>query len=204
MEGVEQQKIMKGTVQSDQNKTSVQSRVSHEPFFGMLVFAALLLFTIVSLAGIGWVMYSEWQASREHSGQLSIATLPKEEQISDEALTDNNQGDPDQNVALQNSEEKPILAPKDVEVKVLNGGAAKGSAGIVTDVLKQAGYAKAIFGNATGDYSGVVVYHKVGLDREATAVKDALIKKYPVVTMKEAGTANTEVSVMPITVVVGK
>ncbi len=196
---------------TDQTKETVEqervARSSREPLFGTLLFSLLLLCTLLSLAGIGWVLYSRWQESREQAGQLSIATLPlksSESSAQETAASNDTETPSEEHRESSSSAETAILAPKDVDVKVLNGGAAKGSAGTVTETLKQAGYSKATFGNATGDYSGVTVYYAASAEREALAVKEALVKKYPMITAKSSVAGNTETSVASVTVILGK
>ncbi len=86
----------------------------------------------------------------------------------------------------------------------MNGGAAKGTAGTVAEMLKQAGYTKVTPGNTVKDYSGTVIYHAAGLEQEAAALKEALIKKYPTVSISPAVAGNKETSMAPLTVIIGK
>jgi hypothetical protein len=106
--------------------------------------------------------------------------------------------------AIQSDQENDAaMKAKNTDIKVLNGGAAKGSAGVVAEALKKAGYTKVTTGNTLGDYTGTTVYFSVGLDQEAGAVKQALLS-WPATVTKEAPQGNKETAQAPLTVIVGK
>jgi hypothetical protein len=91
-----------------------------------------------------------------------------------------------------------------LSVLVLNGGAPKGSAAVVGDMLKSAGFAKTSTGNSVGDYSGLVVYRADGSEAGAEAVKAVLSGKYPSITIKAVDPKNAETSKATIVVIFGK
>jgi hypothetical protein len=111
------------------------------------------------------------------------------------------------------AEEAPITEKKiedasfkkdSVAISVLNGGAPKGSAAIIADILKSDGFSRTTTGNSSGDYSGLVVYRKEGNEEAAEAVRKTLSVKYPSVSVKAADLKNSETSVTPVVVVFGK
>ena len=183
---------------------------SRESLFGMLLFAALLLFTALSLAGVGWVVYSKWQIAREEAKKPSIAAITHEEQDTQkkDATADPFEGDmtgtPENQAAIVQPAGKVALPAKDVEISVQNGGAAKGSAGTVAELLKKAGYVKVGTGNTVNNYTGVVIYYAASMEKEAEAVKQILIKNYPGTVTKAAISTNKETSAALLTIIVGK
>lgn len=177
---------------------------SHEPLWGMLLIAGMLLFVVASIAGIGWAVYSKWQGTRMAENQPSITALSES---SDEAAppAESQQANTPQAV---NADQQPAAdsaeAAKKLEVSVLNGGAAKGSAGVLAEFLKTEGYAKTLAGNTLKDYAGTVVYHAASLEKEAEAVRTSVAKKYPQAKTLPADVGNKETSVSAVTIIIGK
>ncbi len=178
--------------------------VSHEPLFGFLMMLIIVIFLLSLATYGGWLLYRGVKESRGDMSRVSIEQIPLG------MNTGEQQKEPketEERKAVENTTVKtePVVVNKKVAVKVLNGGAPKGSASIVAGVLMGSGYATVGTGNATGDYTGVTVFFKApATDADANAVKDALLKKYPGAVVKPSvpGTADTVVS--PITVITGK
>jgi hypothetical protein len=147
------------------------------------------------IAGAGYAAYIGWKTNKDQAARPSITELAvKSEEprsvkevapVAEEAIV-------------------PVVDAKQKDISVLNGGAAKGTAGVVADVLKQAGYTKVIAGNTAKDYSGTVIYYAAGLEKEAAALKESLIKKYPAVSVQPVVASNKETSVAVLTVIIGK
>lgn len=175
---------------------------SREPLFGVLLLATLLLFTILSLAGVGWSAYSKWKTSREEAARPSISTLARQEESKKEEAGAEALSSADS--AEEKRQEAAPVDKKTLEIAVLNGGVAKGSAAVAADLLKKEGYAKVTASNAQGDYAGVTVYFSVSLEKAAEAVKESLLKKYPAATAKAALVGNKETSAAPVTIIIGK
>lgn len=181
---------------------------SHESLLGTILFLLMIIFTLLSIAGVGWAAYSKWVASRDEARQPSIAALEEKKDEKSEALpaqpdaakTENQENKTAPDAAGNSADTKA----KDTPISVLNGGAAKGSAGIVADILKKDGYAKVTAGNTLGDYVGVTVYHAAGSDKEAQGVQSSLLAKYPQAKLLPADAKNKETSVSQITVILGK
>ncbi len=196
---MEEQKIK---TEPGESKVSTPG-ISREPFFGMLLFGSLILLVTGALGLLGWGVYRGWHVSQEESALPSIATLQvgdvvKPEESSEKAV---DQGaTPPQAVTAEEGAQKA----KATNVKVMNGGAAKGSATTVAESLKQAGFTKIATGNTTGNYTGIVVYFAPGLDTEAAVLKNVLLKSYPKAEAKPAPKDNKEASLAPLTVILGK
>ncbi len=187
-----------------------EKKRSKESVFGTLLFVALIVCTITSIVGVGFVAYTKWQMSKQESARPSIVALVTEQEKNGEKTPDSVESsemteekqEPD--TATNASQDETIVKLKAMAISVLNGGAIKGSAAVVTDLLKKEGYSKSVAGNATGDYVGVAVYYATGLEQPAVIIKEALIKKYPNVTIKAALPGNKETTASPITVILGK
>lgn len=188
----------------DMPKREASHGGSREPLWGMFLIAGMLLFVIASIAGIGWVVYSKWQGARMAENQPSITALSES---SDEAVppAESQQADTPQ---AGNADQQPAAdsaeAAKKLEVSVLNGGAAKGSAGVLAEFLKTEGYAKTIAGNTAKDYAGTAVYHAASLEKEAEAVRTSVAKKYPQAKILPADATNKETTTSPVTIIIGK
>lgn len=173
-------------------------RSSREPLLGALLFGVLLIVTLAAIGGAGYAAYSGWKSGKERSARPSIAELAVKEREADPAP---------EAVAPASAPEtaaQPAADAKSKEISVMNGGAAKGTAGTVAEMLKQAGFTKVTAGNTVKDYTGTVVYYAAGLEKEAASLKEALIKKYPTVSVSPAVAGNKETSMAPLTVIIGK
>ena len=166
------------------------------------VFIALVVF---GLAGAGvWFGFRYRAEQREATDarpsieNFVAENLPEnsaEEEVSDDA--------PDE---IKNEDAPPMKpdAPETIAVKILNGGAAGGSAGKVATYLKQNGYAKAEAGNANGSNTGIVVYYAPEMADEVKALQLLLLKEYKGVTSKPVADAKiSEAKTAPMVVVLG-
>jgi cytoskeletal protein RodZ len=189
------------------HKSIIVPQKSRESLWGVLLFAFMLLFVIASVAAIGWVVYSRWKAEREAGNNPSITELLKKtEQEVDNTASAEMPVPENKNVdALANAiNEEIISAAKKLEISVLNGGAAKGSAGGLADFLKKEGYLKTDMGNTEKNYSGVTIYYAPSLEKETEAIKGSVAKKYPQVKILPADLRNKETSVSQVTIILGK
>jgi len=177
---------------------------SRESLWGAVLFAGMLLFVVASIGGVGWAAYTKWQSERVAKSQPSIIVLP-EQSNEQRSVTPKEEA---RAVGSTEAKEQPasdnITAAKKLEISVLNGGAAKGSAGTLANFLKQEGYGKTDSGNTLRDYAGVGVYYASGLEKEALAVKESVAKKYPQAKILPADSQNKETSVSQITIILGK
>lgn len=189
------------------HKRIVAPQKSRESLWGALLFAAMIVFVVASIGGIGWTAYSHWKKVRANGNNPSITGLLKETEQEMSGVASNEISPPLENEISENAKitnEETISAAKKLEVSVLNGGAAKGSAGVLADFLKKEGYLKTDMGNTQKDYTGVTIYYAAGLEKEVEAVKASVAKKYPQVKILPADSRNKETSVSQVTVILGK
>lgn len=180
---------------------------SRESLWGALLFAAMIVFVVASIGGIGWTAYSHWKKVRANGNGPSITGLLKETEQEMSGVASNEISPPLENEIPENAKitnEETISVAKKLEVSVLNGGAAKGSAGVLADFLKKEGYLKTDMGNTEKDYTGVTIYHAAGLEKEVEAVKASVAKKYPQAKILPADSRNKETSVSQVTIILGK
>lgn len=170
---------------------------SHDELWGRLVITVLLLGLLSTLAFFALLGYRIYDERREDGP--SIADLPKSA----------TPAEPVQEVAAATESNAVPEAPVSTDAKqavitVLNGGGAKGSAGILADFLKAEGYLKVTVGNAQKDYSGATIYHAATLGKEAEQIKESVMKKYPQAKILPAEATNKETAVSQVTVILGK
>ena len=111
---------------------------------------------------------------------------------------------PETTVLTAPTQATPSIDKASVAAKVLNGGAVKGSAVKVADILKKAGFTKTDSGNANGDYAGVTVYFKADSEKAANAVRDVLLQTYTNAKVSPQDAKKPETGASPVTVILGK
>ncbi len=191
-----------------QKEMRVSPRKSRESLFGTLLFASMILSVVASIGGIGWVMYARWKMERAADSRASITELIKKADqetgdVASPATATPQKNETDQGINPSTNEEIISVAKK-LEISVLNGGAAKGSAGILADFLKKEGYLKTDMGNTLKDYAGVIIYYTASLEKEAEMIQASVIKKYPQAKILPADSKNKETLVSQVTIILGK
>ncbi len=176
--------------------------VSHDPLFGGLLLGFLVLAFLGALGWVGWSGYQGYRLQKNEAMLPSIATLPKGEEPKTDVVVA--PPEPTKPEEKPTSSDETLKKAKGTEVKVLNGGAPKGSATTGADLLKKEGFTQVTTGNTTLDYTGVTVYYATGNEALADVVKNTLLKSYPKTTIKEAVKENKETSGAPLTVILGK
>lgn len=91
-----------------------------------------------------------------------------------------------------------------LDVKVLNGGAAKGGAARVQEFLKKQGYAKAQTGNAVGNYTDVTIFYLGSNESNAQTIKELLLPDYAKIDVKLAISSKDESGSASVVVMMGK
>lgn len=169
----------------------------HDELFGRLVVVVLVLGLFSVLGFFVFLGYRIYENRRDDDP--SIADIPKHEQQT-EVVQEVRES------AESKSSEEVSEQPdaKQSTISVLNGGGAKGSAGMLADILKKAGFSKVTAGNADGDYAGVTVFYQEGQESGAKAVLADIVKQYPKAVVSKADPNRKETGVAPITVVIGK
>lgn len=178
---------------------------SREPLFGTLLFVMITLVILAIVALLAWAGYRGFRLNKEQAALPSIGSLMLEEKMEETVSKEEPQPVSETpTVPAATVDQTIVQKAKASDIKVLNGGAAKGSASTAADVLKKDGYTKVTTGNTVKDYVGVVVYYAAGLEKEADAVKTTLIKTYPKVEAKAALKDNSETTQSVITIILGK
>lgn len=181
-------------------KTQVKSgRKGHDTLLGWLLLVLVGLFFLAIFAFLFYIGQRFWWNKGAQDTRSSIAVLSSEETV---ALVP----------AVEPSGETPPPAPappivavdkKTLAVSVLNGGGAKGSAGVVADMLKKEGYEKTIIGNTVGNFTGVSIYYSTGNEAVAELLKAVIVKKYPEAKVLPADPKNSETNAKGIIVILG-
>lgn len=186
------------------SSSSSQATGSSESFLGSM----LVLFLILLLLGVtgffGFFGYRVWKQSKiikntpsiDHLALDKVASPTVPEEKAEEKTTPPSDTTP--------SNPAPEIDKKTLEIKVLNGGAAKGTAGTFTETLKKTGYTKATFGNSVGDYVGVTIYYAKDKEALAETLKGDVAKTYPKVTLAPALAANKDTTTASLVVILGK
>jgi len=192
---------MEEIITEEQISQAKTKKPSHEPFFGVLVVMIITVLLVLLASYGGWFLYHGVKNSMSDTNLLSIENIP---------LAANGSGEGSKQEESKPAENKdvssaPAAVNKQVAIKVLNGGALKGAAGVAADVLKAAGYTAVSTGNSAGDYSGVTVYFTApAAESDANAIKEALLKKYPSSAVKPSIAGNADTNASAVMVVVGK
>lgn len=193
------------TQEIEQKEEETKRPVSHGALFGKILFTVIVLLVLGVIGAIAWGGYRGLQMNTERAALPSIATLSTEETTTLEAApVEEKVVVPEKKSEETATNDEVIKSAKATEIHVLNGGAAKGSAGTAAELLKKNGYTKTIIGNTLNDFSGVVVYFSSGKEKEAGQVKLDLIKTYPTISTKPADTTKKETALAPLVLILGK
>jgi hypothetical protein len=166
------------------------------------------IFFLVLVGGLLW----GWNYWRETSQNTKDTRASIDSLVSDATLTiprSQESVEPDTTVTPGADEKKQDVAPTDaikavLDVKVINGGAVKGSATKVQGILKQNGYAKAQAGNSLTDHTGVAVYYSGANEALATAIQQLLMKEYPKTSVQASTSPKAENGSASVVVILGK
>lgn len=192
---------MEEIITEEQASQTKIKKPSHEPFFGVLVVMIITVLLVLLASYGGWFLYHGVKNSMSDKNLLSIENIP----LAANGSGEGNKKEESKPAENKNVSSAPAAVNKQIAVKVLNGGASRGAAGVAADVLKAAGYTAVSTGNSTGNYSGVTVYFTApAAENDANAIKEALLKKYPSSTVKPSIAGNADTNASAIMVVVGK
>lgn len=198
------QKSQLSEKETDSQLSDVPRGSSREPLWGAMLFAGMLLFVVASVLGVGFVAYTKWQSERIAKNHPSITVLSEQSKQEKSATPVEPAKTTDDAKAVEPLANDSAAAVKKLEITVLNGGAAKGSAGLLADYLKKEGYSKTDSGNTVKDYEGIIIYYAAQLEKEAAVVKGSVAKKYPQVKVLPADVKNKETAVSQVTIILGK
>lgn len=168
----------------------------NDELWGRMVIIILGLGLVSMLGFFALIGYQIYDERSEESP--SIAEMPKNVEPSVEVAKE----------AAPATETKPAAEAsaadaKQAVVSVLNSGGAKGSAGVLADLLKQAGYAKVTAGNATGDYAVTAVFYGEGQESVAKTILAEVVKKYPKATVVSADPKKADTTASAVVVIIG-
>lgn len=194
------------TQEVEQKEEETKKPVSHGALFGKILFAVIALLVFGVIGAIAWGGYRGFQMNTKQAALPSIATLSTEETAPSEVVPVEEKAvvPEKKNEEAMATSDEIIKSAKATEIHVLNGGAAKGSAGTGAEALKKNGYTKTVIGNTLNDFSGVVVYYAPDKEKEAGQVKLDLIKTYPTITTKPADKTKKETALAPLVLILGK
>ena len=172
--------------------------------FGIVVFCSLSLAAV--WYGPGW-----WRSHRESQvttpSIVALQSVPSQSGQGSVEAASTSESTPPTNKDAQSgtaSTPAPTVEKAKVQVKVLNGGAAPGSAGKTVKTLQAAGFLLAKGGDSKGDYLGVSIFYLEGRQAEANAVKAALGDNLALVKFEVAKDPKQETGSASVVVVLGK
>lgn len=185
-----------------QTTQSLEQEVAepNEAFFGTILIGCFALSLIAATGYFGFVGYRYFKSVQSEKEIPSITLLPAKEVV-DENVNEASEVVPKEEAApAQNSG----IDKKVLEVKVLNGGAAKGVAGTYAEKLKKEGFEKTAVGNTFGSYAGAALYYAKGQELGMEILKEVLLKDYPKALIKEAEAGNKDTTAAPLTIILGR
>lgn len=163
--------------------------------FPFLIGLGIFLLVAILISGY-FLVRNFWEGGEK---RISISNMPPVT----EGKNDNPPAVVEESAEEQPEPEVQKADPKEVSIKVLNGGSAAGSAGKVRDALLAKGYKKVEAANADGNYMGTTVFYSGENNKEAAEKVAADLKtNYPAVKTKAA--ANAEEKGAPVVVILGK
>ena len=179
-------------------------KTSHESLFGVLVMMMVIVLLVLLASYGGWFLYHGVKNGMNDNTQPSIADIPRMEKESNEKEPVSSAEKESVSIEKEKTESSAV-ANKKIAIKVLNGGLTKGAAATVVNILKVAGYTTLSTGNSTGNYFGMTIYFTAPATQgDADAVKNVLLGKYPMSTVKASVSSNADTTTSPVTVVIGK
>jgi hypothetical protein len=186
-----------------ENNGTPVTRRKKEHFLGTILLVVIIFFILSSLAGIGWVGYSQWRNAQIEKNKPTIQTLsePEAEPVVENERQEATPADAPATEATPQSEEAKDISKE--KVAILNGGAATGAAAKLADALKKDGVTEVTTGSTQGDFTGTVVYHKKEKEGEAKVLLEKVQKEYKDATLKEQDTTKKETTTEDLTVILG-
>jgi LytR cell envelope-related transcriptional attenuator len=208
-EDVEISAINEGVVNEKKEETvatvtpaqSLEQEVAepNEAFFGTVLIGCFVLSLVAATGYFGFTGYRYFKSIQSEKEIPSIAALPAREVEAE--VVENTKETPQEEVSPVKGSE---IDKKALEVKVLNGGAAKGVAGSYAEKLKKEGFEKTAIGNTFGSYTGAALYYAKGQESGMEVLKGVLLKDYPALLVKEAESGNKDTTAAPLTVILGR
>lgn len=165
-----------------------------------LILAVIVIIILTLVLGSGWWAWEKVKPLNQE-GKISITNLVEEpkEQSSETAQEEPKTEEQSQ----ETPEDVKNITPADINVKVLNGGAAAGSAGKIKNTLVSEGYAKTEAGNANlSSYKGAAIYYQKEFQEPAREIKEIIKTSFATVEIEE-GINEKEIS-GDIVIIIGR
>ena len=148
-----------------------------------LILLAIGIVILAAIAGMGYWIWAKFKPAQEEN-KISIANLT-EEPKKEGSVQEEPASSAGEESTSPAAEEKAV-APAEINVKVLNGGAAAGMAGKIKNTLAAKGYAKTEAANANlSGYTGVIIYYQAAFAEQAQSVREILKPSYSAIEIKE-------------------
>lgn len=174
-----------------------QASSVRESVWGTVVLTAMIVCLLLAAGWIAFLGYARWRMAKAAASRVSIAVLPSVP-VSTPSETSDGTG------SLVSPAPPALIDTKALQVSVINGGGARGSAGTLGKLIQQAGYVKVTVGNAQRDYTGTTVLYTPELEREAKRLFVTVQAPFPKATLAPFDAQTKEASFSPLTVVLGK
>lgn len=161
------------------------------------------LFFVAGIAAGGFFLFKKLPPKKQSISL--IATEKKQEVAVRNDVVQKPQDGSEQQISTETVAKDVIVAkePQELQILILNGGAAPGSAGKVKDVLAVKKYVNIEAQNAENkDNIGVALYYQAPNAENAAQIKEDLQKTYPKITIKEATSKEEKSS--EIVIILGK
>lgn len=181
---------------------AVATRETNESFLGSILVLVLVILLIGVTAFFGFLGYRIWRESQLTKSTPSIQKIVEAPALPAPTMNPTPSLEPKPETPAA-----PVAALVDkatLDIKVMNGGAVKGSAGTFGETLKKAGYSKVTVGNTSGDYTGTVVYYATDKQKEAESVLVDVLKTYPKATVAPAKAGIADMTGATLVVILGK
>lgn len=171
----------------------------NEAFFGSLLILSIILSLVATIGYFGVAGYRYFMAAAREQAIPSIDGLPAESKSEQVASSEADR--PNSAIVETGS---AAVDKKSIEIKVLNGGTAKGVAGTYAEKLKGLGFAKATTGNSFGSYAGATLFFTKGQEASRDLLKETILKDYPALVLKEAVAGDKDMTTAPLVLILGR
>ena len=184
-------------------KVSMEVTEPNEAFFGTLLIGCLVISLLSATGYFTYAGYRYLKSMKAEEAIPSIAQLPSVE-TPKEPVMESAPSTEEKAVPAPTEEKKESVDKKLIELKVLNGGAAKGVAGAYVEKLKKEGFTKTVVGNSFGNYTGATLYYAKGQEANLAAVKESVTKDYPSLSEKPAIAGDKDTTAAPLVLILGR
>ena len=184
-------------------KENIASKKINKSYKKIILWMIFIFSIIVVIAG-SYYFINKNRNDLELKKEITISSVggydanKKEEQKEDvqETATKNNE---EKNTEESNQE----IDPAKINITILNGGAAPGSAGKISNFLKSKKYTKVNAKNASNkEHSGIKIYYQNNYKQAAQEVMDLLNNQYSSIEIKPAESQEEKMS--NLVIIVGK